>query len=691
MIELIIDNKKVQVLSGSTVLQACREVGVEIPRFCYHERLSIAGNCRMCLVEIEKSAKPIASCAMPVMNNMVIYTNSPVIKKAREGIMEFLLVNHPLDCPICDQGGECDLQDQAMIFGSDRGRYFEYKRAVEDKDFGPLVKTIMTRCIHCTRCVRFASEIAGVPDLGTSGRGNNMEIGSYIEKTFKSELSGNVIDLCPVGALTSKPYAFTARSWELKSVESIDVSDSLGSNISIDSRGSEIMRVLPRLNEEVNEEWISDKARFSYDGLKRQRLNVPMIRQKGKLNKSSWKEAFTFIKDRIKKTDGKNIGGVIGKLVDLESTLALRDLLNNLNSQNYTCFEDSYPIQSSVINYTQYLFNTPLHRLEEVDVCLIIGSNVRKEAPLLNTRLRKAYQKNDMIAGVIGLPMDLTYPIEHISNNPQILYDLSSGKHPFMKILKQAKKPAIIIGKSIWTRDDYKSILSEVSLIYQNLKINKSDWNGWNILHSAASHPGCLSIGLLEESNNKFNSIGPRDVLPFEIIYSLGSDDLSLNRISNQTFLIYQGHHGDKLAHRADVILPGSAFTEKNGLYMNLEGRVQQTKLVQVSPGDSREDWKILRALSEILNIPLSYNSLDELRLKIIEINPIYNHVDILLNNNNSHNHNLFHKSGELSIERNPFQPIINNFYMTDSITRSSKIMLDCSKAFNSNSNYLVY
>lgn len=671
MVTVFIDGHQVNVEKGSTILQACANVGIEIPRFCYHERLSIAGNCRMCLVEVEKSAKPVASCAMPVMEGMKVYTNTNLVKKAREGVLEFLLINHPLDCPICDQGGECDLQDQAMAYGSDRGRFYEFKRGVDDKNIGPLVKTIMTRCIHCTRCIRFAAEIAGVEDLGTTGRGRDTEVGTYIEKTFDSELSGNVIDLCPVGALTSKPYAFTARSWELKSTESIDVLDAIGSNIRIDARGSEIMRILPRLNENVNEEWISDKTRFSYDGLKRQRLYSPMIRHGSDFVAVSWKDAFSRIQEKIKLS--KAIRAYSGDLADIESLTVMRDLFHSLNAETVST-RNGTPYLSPDLR-VNYLTNSTLTGLEEADICLLIGVNPRYEAPLLNTRLRKSVLQNRLEVYSIGSPVDLTYKTIHLGNSLTTLMAIAEGRHHFAQILKRAKKPAILLGNSFLSTGAYGMIVE----IARHTKLIQKDWNGINIVHTSSSSVGSLDLGISAYYENSYQTPSRAD-----FVYLLGVDDAAfVQKIrANTDFIVYQGHHGDVGALYADVILPGSAYTEKSSSYVNLEGRPQKTQLAFYPLGDSREDWKILRALAEYVNVALPYDNVQGLSDRISQIAP---HIMKMNRVEPADDSLMTYTTGCSAVSCEPMTSTVDNFYMTNVISRASQIMAKCSRKEKSN------
>lgn len=670
MVTVYVDGYEVNVDSGSTILQACTAVGIEIPRFCYHERLSIAGNCRMCLVEVEKSAKPIASCAMPVLNGMKIFTNTNLVKKAREGVLEFLLVNHPLDCPICDQGGECDLQDQAMIYGSDRGRFYEFKRGVNDKNLGPLIKTIMTRCIHCTRCIRFATEVAGVQDLGTTGRGRDTEVGTYIEKTFDSELSGNVIDICPVGALTSKPYAFTARSWELKSTESVDVLDGVGSNIRIDVRGSEIMRILPRLNEDINEEWISDKTRFSYDGLKRQRLHRPMIRRDGQFNHISWNEAFEQIQALA---SNKKVAGFTGDLTDLESMMVLKDLVQSLDGEVYSTTISSTLGSDLRLNY---LTNTSISGLEDADIVLLLGTNPRLEAPLLNLRLRKSVLLGKTEVYSIGSPGDLTYKISHIGNSLLTLKDIADGNHFVFQALQRAKKPALIIGESFIKHG--RPLFGLIHSIAARTNLLQDNWNGLNVLHTSSGSIAALDLGLSSYENAK-------DLI--DVAYILNVDDLEAlaNIRSKSKYIIYQGHHGDAGASHADLILPGSAYTEKSSTYLNTEGRPQRTKLAFYPPGESREDWKIIRAIAEVLKVPMSYETSEELYGRIYDYAPHLMRVDLI--QKADHKINLT-ELNSTNLKIPPFTYMtqsIDNFYMTNVISRASQVMAKCSKKGTSN------
>ncbi|MBT4741420.1 MAG: NADH-quinone oxidoreductase subunit G, partial [Rhodospirillaceae bacterium] len=627
MPKLTIDGVEIEVDPGVTILQAAEKAGSEIPRFCYHDRLSIAGNCRMCLVEVEKSPKPVASCAMPVGEGMVVHTKSEKAVKARNGVMEFLLINHPLDCPICDQGGECDLQDQALAFGHDRGRYVEQKRAVKDKYMGPIVSTIMTRCIHCTRCVRFVDEIGGVAEIGATGRGEDMEITTYLEEALTSELSGNVVDLCPVGALTNKPYAFTARSWELRKTESVDVMDAVGTNIRVDSRGREVMRVLPRLNEWINEEWLADKSRNACDGLKYQRLDQPYVRRDGKLQPAEWSEAFDAIAAKLDGVDGQKIGALVGDTVDCESTLALKDLMAGLGSPNTDCRQDGAAVDPKV--RASYLFNTTIAGIEEADAILLIGTNPRKEAPILNARIRKRFVAGGVKIGVIGDGADLTYDYDHISDTADAVAKIADGSHPFAQVLKDAERPMLVLGMGALTRADSDAILGAGYAIAESTGMVSGDWNGFNVLHTAAARVGALDVGFVPGEGGKdtqgiLDGAASGDI---QAVYLLGADEIDTAKLTD-AFVIYQGHHGDAGAHVADVILPGAAYTEKNATYVNTEGRAQLGQRAIFPPGDAREDWSIIRALSERLGKTLPYDSLEQVREKLRKISPDFTHVD---------------------------------------------------------------
>ena len=686
-VEVFVDGKPVMIEKGAAVIQACEKAGVDIPRFCYHQRLAVAGNCRMCIVEIEKMPKPAASCAMPVMPGMKIKTNTPMVKKAREGVMEFLLANHPLDCPICDQGGECDLQDQSVRYGSDRSRFSEYvgKRAVSDKNFGPLVKTSMNRCIHCTRCVRFANEIAGATELGSYGRGNDMEIGTYIEKAISSEMSGNIIDLCPVGALTSKPYAFNARPWELKKTQSIDVHDAVGSSIRVDSRGNEIVRVLPRVNEDVNEEWISDKTRFAYDGLKVQRLLNPMIRKGNEFVPANWTEALYAVADKMQETKPSEMLAVAGSLADAESMVALKDLFNKFGSENLTVDHTLAAGENKGIDIrNNYIFNTGIANIDQADVALLIGVNPRHEAPIVNTRLRKAYLHNYMQIGVVGPANDLTYEYDHISESLSGLEELINNKHAFSKTLLAAKRPVIIIGSGV--TDDTAAAQKTFALLEKLIADNKSvfvkdDWKCVNVLQRAASRVAANDIGFA------LNPLA-KPASPPKFVYLLNSDDIDTSQIPSSAFVVYQGHHGDAGAHIADVILPGAAYTEKNATYVNIEGRCQMTRPAVPVPAGAREDWQIIRALSELAGKTLTYDDLASLRERMADISPTLTCYNKRASPKTFNEHDaisgLVKSLGKAtpSISQQPLKNVYSDFYLTDPISRASATMAKCSRQF---------
>ena len=675
MPKLTIDGQEIEVPAGVTVLQACEMAGAEVPRFCYHERLSIAGNCRMCLVEMEKSPKPIASCAMPAGDGMVIRTNSKVARDARKGVMEFLLINHPLDCPICDQGGECDLQDQAMAFGFDRSRYREPKRAVKEKNFGPLIKTSMTRCIHCTRCVRFITEVAGVEELGATGRGEHLEIGTYVERAVSSELSGNIIDLCPVGALLSKPYSFAARPWELVKTESIDATDAVGASIRIDSRGREVMRVLPRLNDAVNEEWLGDKGRFSYDGLRRQRLDRPFIRRNGKLVAATWHDALETVARQIGVVGGSKVAAVAGDQADVESMFALRTLLDLVGSPHRDCRQDGAAIDPS--NRAGYIFNSTIAGIDQADVCLLIGSDPRWEAALINARLRKRHLRGGFAVGSIGPKRDLTYPVDHIGDGPQSLQALIDGKHKFAEKLRAAKNPMIVVGQGAIARPDGAAVLAAARKLAETFSIVRDGWNGFNMLHTAAARVGALDIGFVPGPGGRdlAGILAGAQSGDIGLVFLLGADEIDMSKLG-KTFVVYQGHHGDAGAHRADVILPGAAYTEKSGTYVNTEGRVQQTRLAVYPPGEAREDWTILRALSEFVGKALPFDNLDQLRRQLYKAYPHMSAVGSV----EAATWGAFGREG--SIAAAPFETPIANYYMTDPIGRASDTMAECTRTF---------
>jgi NADH-quinone oxidoreductase subunit G len=671
MAKVIVDGIEVEVANGSTVLQAAEAAGKEIPRFCYHERLSIAGNCRMCLVEIEKIPKPVASCGQPVADGMVIKTDTETVRKARRGVMEFLLINHPLDCPICDQGGECDLQDEAVAYGRGYSRYDEGKRAVSQPDWGPLVKTTMTRCIHCTRCIRFCSEVAGVPELGATARGESMQVGTYIQKALSSELSANIIDLCPVGALTSKPYAFTARPWELRKTDSVDVLDAVGANIRIDARGAEVLRILPRTNDAVNEEWLGDKSRFAMDGLKRRRLDKVWIRENGKLHAASWEQAFAAIAGRLKNVAGDRIGAIAGDLCDAESMMALKDMMAALGSSNIDCRQDGAALDASRREF--YLFNTTIAGIEEADALLIIGSNPRREAPVLNARIRKRWAAGGFAIGVVGPDVDLTYEVSHIGTGPEALKTLADGTHDFAEILKAAKNPMIILGQGALRGASGAAVLAAAWQLATQFSMLNADWHGFNILHTAAARVGALDMGFIPGPGGK--------ALPemlgggVDVLWLLGADEFDISKIGAKTFVIYQGHHGDAGAARADVILPGAAYTEKPGIYVNTEGRAQQGFMAISPPGDAREDWRILRAISAYLGHALPYDTLGELRARLTQANPIFGQLDTIRRFAGT---NTEGPQAAAPIGAEPFFPAITNYYQTDPISRASPTMAAC-------------
>lgn len=680
MIKVTIDGKEVHVPKGVTVLQAAEVAGVEIPVFCYHNRLAIAGNCRMCLVEMEGGPpKPIASCAMPASDGMKIKTKSPMVKKAREGVLEFLLINHPLDCPICDQGGECDLQDITMAYGRDRSRFSQNKRAVPDKYMGPIVKTFMTRCIHCTRCIRFAQDVAGVPELGAVYRGEDMEITTYLDQTLTSELSGNLIDLCPVGALTSRPYAFRGRPWELTSVESIDVLDAVGSNIRIDTYGNKVMRILPRLNEDINEEWISDKTRYAYDGLQYQRLDRPYVRTKGKLREATWDEAFQAIKKALSPLKGDQIAAIAGDLADVESMLALKDLMTTLGCTQLDCRQDGAYLETKP--RASYAFNTTIAGIEKADVCLLVGGHTRYDAPLINARLRKRYLKGGFEVYRLGgsyLPkQEATFPILELSDSLAVLEEIKEGTHPLNKKLKTAQNPMLILSQEALRRSDGAVILGLAREIAEQYNFIQDGWNGFNVLHTAAARVGGLDIGFVPKDHAltvpKLLEKAQQGLI--KALYLLGADEILFEGLE-KTFIIYQGHHGDKAAHYAHVILPGAAYTEKDGTYVNTEGRVQRTYKATNPPGQAKEDWKICRALSEVLGKPLPYDTFEELRLRLLKDYAIFENTPKIAENA----WGVFGKSGKVLTEKISYE---GSFYLSDPISRHSKTMAACQEALN--------
>ena len=674
MPKLTIDGSEIEVEEGLTVMQACEAAGIEIPHFCFHERLKIAGNCRMCLVEMERAPKLIASCAMPVSEGMVIKTDTPKVKKSREGVMEFLLINHPLDCPICDQGGECDLQDQAFKYGKGKNRYTENKRSVKDKNLGPLVKTEMTRCIHCTRCIRFSTEVAGVPEMGAVNRGEHMEIASYLEKTLTSELSGNIIDLCPVGALTSKPYEFTARSWELEKTESIDVMDAVGSNIRVDSRGMEVMRILPKLNEDINEEWLSDKARFSYDGLKVQRIDTPYIRKKGKLVESSWDEAISKIVENISYIKGESIAAIAGTMVNAESLFLLKKMLGTLGSKNVDANQFGYRVDAT--SRSNYLFNTGIAGVEKADICLLVGTNPRQVAPVLNARIGKMVRDGHMHIARIGSEDDQTYPIEELGEDLASLESILAGKGGFARKLKDASKPMIIVGDGVLTRSDSHGILSLLHDIAEKYDVVSSEWNGFNILHNHASMVAALDLGFYSSKSG----CGTSDILKatkeakVQTLYLLAADDIDVNEIGKDCFVIYQGHHGDSSASRADVILPEAAYTEQDGIFVNMEGRPQYARAAISPLGQARESWDIITYLAKRLDVPIQVDSLAAVRDMMAKENIVFANIDEIIPTN------FVPFKSPVKLLKKGVQKVEMNYYMTDPISRASVTMARCTK-----------
>ena len=685
MIKLTINNIEVEIEEGATLLQACEQAGFEIPRFCYHEKLSVAGNCRMCLVDVEKAPKPVASCAMPAADGMVVNTQSARVTKARKGVMEFLLINHPLDCPICDQGGECDLQDQAMAYGFDKSRYIENKRAVKDKYMGPLIKTIMTRCIHCTRCVRFATEVAGVPDLGAVGRGENMEIITYLEKSLASELSANVVDLCPVGALTSKPYAFIARPWELNKTESIDVMDALGSNIRVDARAEKVMRVLPCINEDINEEWISDKTRYAIDGLSYQRLDRPYLRGRGgRLYESDWDSAFKAIATKMNKIKAGEIAAIAGNQMDAESMYALKLLMQKIGSPHLDCRQDGAKIGGARCSY---LFNSGISAIDDIDSLLIIGCNPRIEAAVMNARIRARWLEKNIPIAVIGPQMALNYHADYLGDDPELLNDfmlrknLTATADKFLKSMRRVKKPMMIIGMGALTRPDGAAILGKLRHIAENCGVITPKWNGFNILHNAAARVAGLDMGFLPQGKKglDINAMGQAAASgKLKMLWLLGADELDFKPF-DKVFKVYQGHHGDKGASLADVVLPGAAYTEKEGIYVNLEGRPQQAHRAVFPPGDAREDWAILRAFSGYIGKNLGFDSLAALREKMIDEIPHFGAIDQI------HPAKWDKFGTKAKLNKRPILAGMDNFYMSCAISRASKTMAECIKAMNNN------
>ena len=670
MPKITINGKEIEFTDGMTVLQACELADVEIPRFCYHEKLSIAGNCRMCLVEMEKSPKPIASCAMPAAEGMNIKTNSTLVEKARKGVMEFLLANHPLDCPVCDQGGECDLQDQSMYYGVDKSRFVENKRQVKEKYMGPLIKTQMTRCIHCTRCVRFATEVAGVPEIGAVGRGENMEITTYLEKAMESELSANVIDLCPVGALTSKPYAFEARPWELKKTESVDVMDAVGSNIRVDSYNWEVKRILPRLNNDINEEWISDKTRYSCDGLLKQRLDIPYVKKNNKLQKSSWDEVISILVNKINSTNPSEIGGHIGDMVSMENALAFKKFFSVLKSSNLEFREREFYINSN--EKSNYIFNSSIKGIEDSDLIFLIGTNPRHEATMVNARIRKTYSQNKTPIFSIGNPGDLTYDYTVIGNSTDDIKKILNKEVEFANKLLASKKPLIIIGESALELKSGKYIAEEFKKFLKKNNFISKDWNAFNVLPQNASTVGLIDLQVLpkneEEKKLFFEKLKNNR---FKILYLLGSDNLDIKK--NNEFIIYQGSHGDRGAEIADLILPSAAFTEQNGLYENLEGRLQECKKASYPIGEALEDWKIFNLIFKKLEKSQNVSNFDLLRKEVLNIIPNFTELNELPSFKESKFEN---KAIDFVSEKINIKEL--DYFFTNAISRSSKTMSEC-------------
>ena len=674
MTKVKIDGVELEVRDDITILQACEEAGKEIPRFCYHDRLSIAGNCRMCLVDVEGSPKPVASCAMPVNEGMSINTNTSKVKKAREGVMEFLLINHPLDCPVCDQGGECDLQDQTVAYGAGSSRFSENKRSVDEKHMGPLIKTFMTRCIHCTRCIRFSEEVAGISEMGAINRGENMEITTYLEKSIDSEMSANVIDLCPVGALTSKPYQFEARPWELKKTETIDVMDAVGSNIRVDTYGWKVKRILPRLNEDINEEWISDKTRYACDGLLTQRLDNPYLKKNNKLKETDWRTAFSKAKVLIKSYEPEEIAFVVGDFIDLETSYLIKRLATDLNISNIECRQDGSKIPYS--NRSQYLFNSTINGIDDTDCILIIGSNIREEAPIINTRIKKQTVGRNLPIALVGENFDLTYSYQHLGNDLNVLNNLADGSNPFSQKLLNAKSPMIIIGQSILNRKDSLNAYSLIEEIIHKYEIVKDDWNGVNTLQLSASRVGSLDLGLYQNTRSMSDIYNDADNGKIKLLISFGADEIDYSHFK-ETNIIYMGTHGDIGASSADIVLASAAFTEKDAIYINTEGRLQYANQASFPPNESRADWKILNQLSELLELNWGIIKLDDIR-KILksEYSELFSSVDV----NRPYKKLLANKPNNISFKPSSIQRTIDDFYLTNTISRFSKTMAECSQ-----------
>lgn len=678
MVKIKINDQECEVEEGLTLLQACEKQNLEIPRFCYHEKLSIAGNCRMCLVELERAPKLVASCATIVADGMVVHTNSDKVKNAQKAVMELLLINHPLDCPICDQGGECDLQDQAYAYGIGENKFSEFKRSVHDKNMGPLIKTYMTRCIHCTRCIRFADEIAGIEEMGAVGRGEHMEITSYLHRAVQSEMSGNMIDICPVGALTSKPFAFKARNWEMKHTDSIDPLDAVGSNIRVDSRGAEVLRILPRTNEEINEEWISDKTRFAYDGLKNQRIDRPYIRSNGRMQDASWDEALNVIAQKLQHANPQKIAGIAGTLTDLESLYALKLLINHLGS--YQTDFNQFGLYFDAKSRGNYLFNTSVASIEKSDFCLLIGAHPRQNATILNARIRKSVVNHGMKVARLGEADNQTYPIEELGNELKILQDILSGKHKISKDLKNSKNPMIIIGDSALSHSEAEIIYQTSFEIANKYNIIRDDWNGFNVLHNHAVNVGALDLGFYaaKQAMNAQEMARLASEGQLDVLFLLGADEVEVKQ-SDEAFVIYFGHHGDRNAANADVVLPAPAYTEKNAIYINLEGRAQLTHQAVSPPGESKAEYQAILDLCEIMNIDLGFKNLEDIRQKLSEGIVAVANLDKLSSNEVSlRNYDAEPKTPKLSGQ---LKKLEQNYYMTDAISRHSVTMAKCTKA----------
>ncbi|MDA7714197.1 NADH-quinone oxidoreductase subunit NuoG [Candidatus Pelagibacter sp.] len=672
MLKLKVNEIDVEVEEGLTVLQACEKAGVEIPRFCYHEKLSIAGNCRMCLVEMEKSPKPVASCAMPAAEGMNIKTNTEFVEKARKGVMEFLLANHPLDCPVCDQGGECDLQDQSMFYGVDKSRYKENKREVPEKNMGPLIKTQMTRCIHCTRCVRFATEVAGVPEIGAIGRGEDMQITTYLEQSMQSELSANVVDLCPVGALTSKPYVFEARPWELKKTESVDVMDAIGSNIRVDTYGWEVKRILPRINEDINEEWISDKTRYACDGLLNQRLDTPYIKYNQKFEKATWSEVFNIIKSKFKNTDKEKICGMTGDLVNMETLYLFKEFFNKtLGSHNIESRSDHLYLNPQ--KRENYLFNSTINGIEEADFILLIGSNPRYEATILNARIRKAYLQNKTKIISLNNVGDLTYPYDYLDGNIENIKKIIEDEHEISKLIKDAKKPLIIFGQSALKIKSAKYIFESLKYFLEKNNKISDEWNSLNTISENAATVGSYDLGLYKTKDGSNEVLNDLENHKFEIVYLLGVDNLKFKK--KNEFIIYQGSHGDNGAEMADIILPGAAYTEQNGYFTNLEGKLQKAYKASYPPEEAKEDWLIINELAEVMNHRKLFNDKDELDSSLL------NQINLYIEKNNSIK---LSNVENLESDQEILRISNDNYYYSNVIARASKTMSEC-KASKSN------